>query len=72
MYAENNPSVALSQTERECLKWLAQGKSDHEIAMIMQVSAASVPAHIQRIIQKFRVTTRAQAIVCGWRQGDLR
>lgn len=64
--------VPLSETERECLKWLAEGKSDHEIATIMQISEATVPVHIQRIMRKFRVATRAQAIVFAWRQGDLR
>lgn len=64
-------TAPLSPRERECLNWLSAGKSDLDIGTILGISEKTVGTHIERVKQKLGVTTRAQAIVCALRRGDL-
>lgn len=52
----------LSQREEEVLKWVAKGKTNPEIAAILNISAFTVKNHMQRVFQKLDVTNRAQAV----------
>lgn len=61
----------LSPRERECLHWLAAGKSDWEAGQILSISEKTVATHIDRMKHKLGVTTRAQAIVVALRHGAL-
>ncbi len=63
--AENTPATAalnLSEREMEVLKWVAQGKTNPEIAAILRLSAFTVKNHMQRVFQKLNVANRAQAV----------
>lgn len=62
---------SLSPRERECLHWLAAGKSDWEAGQILSISEKTVATHIDRMKHKLGVTTRAQAIVVALRHGVL-
>lgn len=64
-------STALSAREKECLRWLAAGKSDEDIGTILLISAKTVATYVERAKQKLGVTSRAQPIVAAMRQGDL-
>lgn len=61
----------LSPRERECLHWIAAGKSDWEIGQALSISEKTVATHIDRAKQKLRIATRAQAIVVALRHGLL-
>lgn len=67
----DSPFQPLSPRERECLNWLAAGKSDGGIGQILSISAKTVATHIDRVKHKLGVATRAQAIVIALRHGIL-
>lgn len=55
----------LSARELECLKWIAQGKSNTMIADILLISDATVAFHVNSALKKLGVATRIQAVgVC--------
>ncbi|MBX3365116.1 MAG: hypothetical protein KF866_10150 [Phycisphaeraceae bacterium] len=49
---------ALTQREREVSRWLAAGKSNAEIGMILGISAATAKKHVERILRKAGVENR--------------
>jgi DNA-binding CsgD family transcriptional regulator len=61
----------LSVRERECLQWVAAGKSDWEIGEILSISAKTANAHIEHVKQKYRVSTRMLAVVYALRSGAI-
>lgn len=67
----DSPFQQLSPRERECLNWLAAGKSDWGIGQILSISEKTVATHIDRVKHKLGVATRAQAIVIALRHGIL-
>jgi DNA-binding CsgD family transcriptional regulator len=52
----------LTPREREVLHWLARGKSNAEIAAILELKPATVSKHLERIYPKLGVENRAAAI----------
>jgi DNA-binding NarL/FixJ family response regulator len=52
----------LTKREREVLRLLAQGHGQAEIASELSISSKTVATHIQRILGKLRVHSRAQAV----------
>ena len=52
----------LSGRERDCLGFVAQGKSDWEISVILGVSHTTVISHVQNAKRKLGAATRAQAV----------
>jgi len=52
----------LTQRERECLTWVASGKTDREISEILSISPATVHKHINNSMRKLNATTRAHAV----------
>jgi transcriptional regulator EpsA len=57
-------SEAYATTEREfeILNWIALGKTNPEIASILEISLFTVKNHIQCIFRKLNVSNRAQAV----------
>lgn len=53
--------VGLTQREEECLRFLARGMANKEIAQQMGVSASTVHFHLKGIYQKLHVRSRAEA-----------
>jgi LuxR family transcriptional regulator, quorum-sensing system regulator BjaR1 len=68
--SENAPK--LSERERECLRWVAMGKSDWEIGEILSLSEKTVNEYVERAKHKLDVPTRMQAIVRAIRLGSIR
>jgi LuxR family transcriptional regulator, quorum-sensing system regulator BjaR1 len=62
---------ALSVRERECLQWVAAGKTDWEIGEILAISEKTANAHIEHVKQKYRVTTRMLAVVYAVKRGVI-
>jgi DNA-binding CsgD family transcriptional regulator len=56
------PRSPLSPREAECLRWVAEGKTDAEAAIIIGISQRTVRFHINNAKTKLGVTTRVQAV----------
>jgi len=63
----------LGLTARECevLSWVAQGKTNREIGLILDASARTVQKHLEHIFQKVGVETRTAATLRAWQAADV-
>ncbi len=52
----------LTTREVECLRWVALGKTDNEIATILSIGRRTVRFHVENAKRKLQVATRVQAI----------
>lgn len=58
----DDPRIALlSEEQREILRWVAEGKSNADIALIMDRTKRAVDYHVAQILRKLGVATRTQA-----------
>jgi DNA-binding NarL/FixJ family response regulator len=57
-----NP-MALSEREQEVLQLLARGRNNPEMAAELHISEATVKAHLSRVMAKFGVRDRVQALI---------
>lgn len=56
------PNSPLTQREAECLKLVAQGKTDAEIGQLLHISSRTVRFHVGNAKTKLGVATRIQAV----------
>ncbi len=56
-------AYALSPREREVARWLAEGKSNPEIGVILGASPRTIDKHVQNILRKLGVEHRSTAAV---------
>jgi DNA-binding NarL/FixJ family response regulator len=61
---------ALTGREREVLAQIAQGRSNREIARLLQVSEKTVKTHVSSVLAKLGVQDRTQAALLAVRQFD--
>ncbi len=54
--------TGLSVRELEIVHWIKTGKTNQEIASILDISQNTVKSHLKRVFQKMNVTRRAQAV----------
>lgn len=54
--------LGLSNRERETLRWIAAGKRNEEIAVILGISPRTAEKHVQRLLEKLGVENRASAV----------
>jgi DNA-binding NarL/FixJ family response regulator len=59
----------LSPREREILALLAEGRTQGQIANVLVISSKTVATHIQHILSKLGVNTRAQAVAMAFQRG---
>ncbi|MCG5214567.1 response regulator transcription factor [Streptosporangium sp. KLBMP 9127] len=59
----------LTERETEVLKLVAQGLSNREIATRLYVSDGTVKTHLNRLLHKLHLTSRAQAVVAAYESG---
>ena len=64
--------VSISKREREILQWVRDGKSNAEIAQILELSPLTVKNHIQNIRAKLGVHTRGHAVARALSLGALK
>lgn len=62
------PAVLLSKREEEILRWVAAGKTNWEISVILKVSLNTVKFHLKNVFQKIGVENRWSAIAY-WQTG---
>jgi len=62
------PLEPLTERELQVLQQMAYGKRNAEIAAQLSVSEGTVKTHVHRILQKFGVEDRTQAVVTALRQ----
>lgn len=62
----------LTDRERECLLWAAEGKTSEETALILGVANRTVIFHLQNAARKLDVTNRSQAVARAVAQGYIR
>ncbi len=55
----------LSDREVQVLEWVRDGKTNQEIAQILNISPLTVKNHVQNILRKLKVSNRAQAVAQG-------
>jgi DNA-binding CsgD family transcriptional regulator len=55
--------IELSNRERDCLRWTAEGKSSWDIGMILNISDNTVNFHIKKAMRKLETTSRTVAVV---------
>jgi DNA-binding CsgD family transcriptional regulator len=65
------PPAGLTERELECLHWSARGKTNREIAIILDISHHTVNTHIESAKRKLGVGTRVQAAAIAHRLGLL-
>lgn len=53
---------ALSERERDCLRWAAHGKTSWEIARILCISESAVKKHLAGAAEKLKALTRTHAV----------
>jgi DNA-binding NarL/FixJ family response regulator len=62
MPAQNLPGLlALTAREMEVLTWIAQGKTNYEIGVILSACTGTICKHVERILSKLCVENRTAA-----------
>ncbi|MBL6430436.1 MAG: autoinducer binding domain-containing protein [Alphaproteobacteria bacterium] len=65
----------LSEREKECLKWVSEGKTSWETSVIMSISERTVLFHLSNIQSKLQTTSRAHSVakaaILGLLNADL-
>ncbi len=64
-------SSALSPRERECVAWVAEGKTDWDIGEILGISQSTAHFHVENAKKKLQVPTRVQLVVKAISRGDI-
>ncbi|MGB9476170.1 MAG: helix-turn-helix transcriptional regulator [Candidatus Udaeobacter sp.] len=57
------PSLKLTPREAEVLFWISQGKSNHDIGVILGAKTGTVCKHVEHILSKLNVENRTAAAV---------
>ena len=57
--------LGLSRREAEVLFWIAQGKTNPEIAVILGIARRTVATHVEHILAKLTVENRCAAARCA-------
>jgi DNA-binding CsgD family transcriptional regulator len=66
-FAAADAKPRLSRRERQCLRLVAAGKTDWEIAAILGISVETVHQYVKRARAAYDVVSRAQLVACGLR-----
>jgi DNA-binding CsgD family transcriptional regulator len=69
--APARPARVLTPRERECLEWVAGGKTDWEISQILGISEQTVHGYVQNAMTKLGARTRAQAVALAMQSSQI-
>jgi LuxR family transcriptional regulator, quorum-sensing system regulator BjaR1 len=65
------PHIELHKREQECLQWIAVGKTDNEIAEILNLSPNTIRMYVEKAKDKLGTPNRTAAVVQAMRQSSL-
>jgi transcriptional regulator EpsA len=63
-------SPTLTDRQSEILHWVRQGKTNFEIALILDISVLTVKNHLQKLFKRLNVHNRVQAVARIMEMGD--
>lgn len=63
--------IMLTARERDCLAFVAQGKSDWDVSQILGIAETTVHSHVEKAKKKLGVKTRIQAVAKLVRSGTI-
>jgi DNA-binding NarL/FixJ family response regulator len=66
---DNSSALDLTKRELEILRLLASGRNQSQIAAALVIAERTVATHIQHILAKLGVHSRAQAVAVAHRRG---
>jgi len=58
--------LGLTRREAEVLTWVARGKTNLEIAVILEISGRTAQKHLEHVFQKLGVESRTSAAAYAW------
>ena len=58
----SRPQVDLSAREAECMRWVAAGKTDAEVAIILGIAPATAHYHVESAKKKLGSHSRSEAV----------
>lgn len=70
--AKNKESQSLSDRERSCLLWAAEGKTSWEISVIQEISERTVRFHLNNATEKLGAVNRQHAVARAIALGLIR
>ncbi len=65
----SHPTTAISPREREILSRIAQGRSNKQIGIELDLAQNTVKNHLKNILAKLQLENRVQAAIYAWRHG---
>lgn len=71
-WLSGTPHEALSERQKQILHWINEGKTNWEIAQILDMTEKNVKYHIEQIFLKLKVTSRTKAVAKAMLLGILR
>ncbi len=66
-----NVRVALTPREIEVLRWVAEGKTNEDIAVILAIKARTVKFHVENVVNKLGTSNRMAAVARALSMGLL-
>jgi DNA-binding CsgD family transcriptional regulator len=68
---ESLESLGLTRRQAEVAFWIAQGKANDDLAVILNTSHNTIPHHVEAILGRLNLATRAEIMLCvletlGW------
>ncbi len=64
-------SDLLTERQASVLLWLAEGKTQREIAMIMGVTPSAIEVHLRRTKERFNASTPAEVLAICFSEGKI-
>lgn len=65
------PPVALTDRQRDCLVWIARGKTDWEVGRILGLRQDTVVQHIKDARERYGVSKRTTLLIRALRDGTI-
>lgn len=66
-----NNGAILTQRERQCLSWIARGKTVADVAVLVEISPRTVAFHLENARRKLNAGSIAQCVLEAFRLSEL-